>query len=292
MKKTVLLLIVLSACLAFDSQCWAWATEQCGNKPFHEVNYKDWPGIMPVVNHTTRVYQIWVNGSQNFYYKGDAAALNDCLKKFSALKVPVREVLIRPGPATTKTLEGQRIAYDWQLSIMGGISKRLTTLEGGSKIWNKHPMLIINIGDRVNLKEIHIPKGVKVIEIRDLKKRYHEGLLSSDKTVRGWGSARLAKLDAYDQENLERVIKLLNDDDEWVRLNAAGVLTYFGRKARAAIPALKECAKTANEGLKKRIEKSIKEIENSEDKADLERAHKERLLQIRNFVEALNEQKD
>lgn len=290
MKRTTFLLICLFPYLTFNSHCFAWATQRIGNAPFHEVNYKDWPGIMPVINHTTRVYQVWVNGNENFYYRGATADLNDCLKKFADTPAEVREVLIRPGPGKTKTFDGDAVPYDWQLSIIGGISKHLTTLDRGSKIWSKHPTLIVYIGDRITLSKIQIPEGLKVIEIRDLKKRYHQGLLSSDKTVRGWGAGRLARLDPYDNANLERIIKLLKDDDQWVRLNAVGALTYFGRKARPAIPALKECSKTANEQLKTYIDKSIRQIENAKDKTTLEKQHKILLRRIHNFVKALRKQ--
>jgi hypothetical protein len=292
MKKAVFISVCLLSLLRFNCRCWAWATQQCGNAPFHENNYTDWPGIMPVINHTTRVYQVWVNGTEAFFYKGDTAELNDCLKKFAGLGAEVREVLIRPGPAKTKTFDGDAVPYDWQLNIHGGVSKHLTTLDRGSKIWSKHPTLTIYTGERIALDKIEIPEGVKVIEIRDLKKRYHEGLLSSDKTVRGWGAGRLASLDPYDKDNLERIVRLLEDDDEWVRLNAAGALIHFGRKARPAIPALKECSKSANEGLRKQIEKSIHQIQTSEDKSSLEKQHRRQLRQIRSFVEALKQQKN
>ena len=102
----------------------------------------------------------------------------------------------------------------------------------------------------------------------------------------------MARLDPYDKDNIERIIKLLKDENEWVRLNAAGALTYFGKKARLAIPALKECAKTGNEILGKRIEKSIRAIENAQDKTRLEKQHKKLLREIDNFVKALKKQKD
>jgi len=237
-----------------------------------------------------RVYQIWVNGCENFYYEGRTEDLNDCLKKFADVPADVREVVIRPGPAEVKTFKGARIPYDWELIIVGGISKFLTTLDRGSKIWSKYPTFVIYIGKGIALNEIQIPANVQVLELSDLKRRYVEGLLSGDKTVRGWGASRLARLDLYDEDSLERVVKLLKDEDEWVRLNAVGALSLFGEKARSAIPALRECSKTANETLNKRIEKSIQEIENAKNKTGLEKRHAKLLSQIATFVKKLKEQ--
>ena len=180
--------------------------------------------------------------------------------------------------------------YDWELIIIGGVSKFLTTLDRGDKVWSKYPTFVIYVGERMKLNEIRIPAGVNVLELSDLKKRHHEGLLSSDKTVRGWGAGRLARLDPYDEDSLESVVKLLKDKDQWVRLNAAGALSVFGKKAQSAIPALRECSKTADERFQKQIERWIKEIEGAEDKADLEKQHSKLLAEIGEFVKKLRQQ--
>ena len=290
MKKIIVVSICLVAALSFNSQCRAAATEVIGNKLLNELNYEDWPGLMPVINDMNRVYQVWVNGCENLYYKGGTRELNECLKKFADTPYPVREVVIRPGPAEVKTFKGARMPYDWELIIIGGISKFLTTLERGAKVWNKYPTFVIYVGEGIKLNEIRLPAGVQVLELSDLKKRHHEGLLSSDKTVRGWGAGRLARLDPYDDDSLEAIVKLLKDEDQWVRLNAAGALGVFGRKAQSAIPALKECSKTADERLQKRIEQLVQQIEGAEDKTDLEKRHSKLLAKIGEFVKELKQQ--
>jgi len=50
--------------------------EHFGNAALNEANFQDWPGIMPLVNHPSRVYHSWVNGNEHFYYRGDTPALN------------------------------------------------------------------------------------------------------------------------------------------------------------------------------------------------------------------------
>jgi len=70
--------------LALPSAVFALATETFGNAP--AVNQPEWAkGIIDVVNLDSRVYSVWVNGNENFYYSGDARALNEAIKKYGAI---------------------------------------------------------------------------------------------------------------------------------------------------------------------------------------------------------------
>lgn len=289
-KITFILISVLSVC-SLSSQVWALGTEDFGNNPLHEVDYQDWKGIMPVINHPNRVYHRWVNGSEDFYFRGNTEALNDCLSKFAASDVGVREIVIRPGPATTWTFDGNTVPYDWQLELIGGISKHLTTLDKGSNIWSKWPTLTVFVGEGIELKKIRIPEGLDVIELRELKKRYREALLSKDKTVRGWGAGCLARLDPYNKQSLETIAGLLSDEDDWVRLNAVMALAVFGRKAQSTLPSLRECLVTNDESLRRQVEQTIQKIENAGDTAGQEKQHGILLAEIAEFVKSLGMKK-
>ncbi|UCC21842.1 MAG: HEAT repeat domain-containing protein [Planctomycetota bacterium] len=290
MRKSAFILINLVLVCGLNSPIWALGTEDFGNKPLREVEYQDWRGIMPCINHPNRVYHRWVNGGEGFYFSGNTQTLNDYLRKFAVLDASIREVAIRPGPATTWTFDGNTVTYDWQLELTGGFLKYLTTLDKGSNIWSKWPTVTVYIGKDIELEKIGIPEGVEVIELRDLKKRHREALLSKDKTVRGWGAGRLARLDPYDKQSLESVAALLNDKDDWVRLNAAGALSVFGRKAQSILPSLRECLKTDNEELRKRVEQTIQAIENAKDTTDAEKEHGILLAEITKFVQSLRDE--
>jgi hypothetical protein len=289
-KIAFILANVVLAC-GLNSPAWALGTEDFGNKPLYEDDYGDWKGIMPVINHPNRVYHRWVNGGEGFYFRGNTKAFNDCLSKFAALDADVREVVIRPGPATTQTFDGNMVSYDWQLELIGGISKHMTTLDRGSNIWSKWPTLTVLISNGIELKKIRIPEGVHVIELRDLKKRYREALLSKDKTVRGWGAGRLARLDPYDKQSIETIGGLLSDEDDWVRLNAVIALSVFGSKAQSMLPSLRECLTTNNESLRKQIEQTIPKIENARDTTQAEKQHGILLAEITKFVKSLRDEK-
>jgi hypothetical protein len=280
-QRSILLLIVLSICPCV----WPMATETIGNKPLNALNYTDWPGLMPLANHPSRVYQQWVNGHEWFYYDGDAAKLNDCLAKFAQVGVKVHEVLLRPGPpARAKTFDGKAVKYTWQVELMGGISKHLTTEHLGDKIWSPYPMLTVYVTDPAMLSQLRVPKGVKLLELADLKRRCALGLASTENHVRGWGAGRLARLDPYDEESMKAVARLLDDDEWWVRLCAVGALGTFGRKARPLIPKILQCADTDQKQLKEAVVSTVKNIELSAETTEKEKQHQKRLQQITAFL--------
>ena len=121
---------------------------------------------------------------------------------------------------------------------MDGIAGHLTTLEKGDQVWNKHPRLTIHVGSDIDLAKLEIPAGREaLLNVSDLSARVRQGTESKDKTVRGWCAGVIAHLDARDAKNQAAIEGLLKDDDDWVRLNAAGSIPLFGAKAKSAIPA-------------------------------------------------------
>lgn len=287
MKNTLAALFIAFLVLCLSSRAWALGEENFGNTAFNEANFQDWPGIMPLVNHPSRGYHRWVNGNEHFFYQGDTAALNDALRKFAASKVEVHEVLLRPAPAVVKSFdEAKTIAFNWNLHIIGGIARHLTTLDQGSKVWSITPTMTVCVGEGIDLEKIEIPQGVSIVDLTDLSRRYRGSLASSDKTVRGWGAGELAYLDPYDAENMTAIAKLLKDEDEWVRLNAAGVLAVFGKKAESVLPTLHEMLSTEDKQLKASIEKTIEAIRKAKDTAATEQEHDTIMKRIREFCDS------
>jgi len=281
-KRAILMVLALAACCG---AAWALGEETFGNAPLTDANYKDWPGIMPVVNHPSRVYHVWVNGNEHFYYRGDTAALNDTLRKFAEARSEVREVVLRPGPGEARSFDQtQKIPFGWKLHLIGGIARHVTTLEGGTKVWSPHPRLAVYVGGEVDLEKIEIPKGLTVAPLSQLKQSNRESLKSGDKTVRGWGAGELVALDPYDAESREAVMALLKDPDNWVRLNAVGVLPRFGKAAQPALPTLREFLQGEDAPLKAAAQKSIQEIEGAEDRAAAAREHQAMLQRIERFL--------
>ncbi len=260
MKRLALTMVVAVSC-ALSPKVYGLGTEDFGNAPLNAANYREWKGVMPVVNHESRVYHTWVNGNEHFYYEGDNDALNDALRKFAAIEADVREVVLRPGQGETKTFGGKRIPYDWLLHIQGGISKRE---EEGTNIWDKHPTMAVFVGgDHIELEKIKIPEGVVVLEVADLTERYLEGLKSDDHTVRGYAAYFLARVDPFNRQHVDAIAKLVDDENEWVRSMAAGALA--------------------------RCREAIETIENAEDAEERLEAHRAMVTRIRKFRASLGE---
>ncbi len=289
MKRRHLLLTGLAAMslLLAGRPALALGKETFGNAPLPEGNYKEWPGVVTVVNHPTRVYQTWVNGNEDFYYQGDVATLNDWLRRYATVATGKREVVLRPGPGSASSFDrSKQTPYGWHLSLIGGIAGHLRTRDRGAMVWSATPVVTIQVTPELDLTKLEIPKGVTVTSLAEVKRRTREGLKSTDKTVRGWGTGVLAALDRFDPEIREAVVIMLKDEDNWVRLNAAGALSYMGRTALPAVPQLRELLKSDDAQLREQAQQSIKEIEAAPDQADLEKAHREANLRIAKFLEA------
>jgi hypothetical protein len=103
----------------------ALGEETFGNAPL--VKQPDWvDGVIDVVNLKSRVYSQWVNGNENFFYRGDARALNEALRMFTAVKDQGRQLILLPGPGKTHSFERKPIAFDWQFHVPSGIYKAVS----------------------------------------------------------------------------------------------------------------------------------------------------------------------
>lgn len=293
MRRSLWTLMTIMAVLgAWVPRVYGLGEETIGNEPLPEANYGEWKGIMPVINDKTRVYSNWVNGNEHFYYKGEAKYLNAALAAFAKIEVKTHEVLLRPGPGIAHTFDHKEIPCNWELHVHGGISKHLLTLDKGDEVWNKDPRLTIYTGDDIDLAQLEIPTGITLLDIPTLSKRVAAGLTASkDKTVRGWGCGELTSLDPYSETNMQTVAKMLDDADSWVRLNAAGSLPRFGKKAAPHLPALRECLISDDQGLKTSAQAAIVEIEKAEDKSKEEKEAVASQKKIAEFLAARKKEK-
>ncbi|GMV95125.1 MAG: hypothetical protein AMXMBFR82_49030 [Candidatus Hydrogenedentota bacterium] len=209
--------------------------EEFGNAPLGEPNYADWPGIMPTINHESRVYNSWVNGNEYFCYRGDEAALNEVLARFAQSESPVREVFVLPGEGVRKTFDGVDMHYDWMLHILGGISRAVSK---EAVALDLYPTLTI-YPRNLSLKSINLPDGITVLDIHDLRDRYAEALQSEDQEVRGYVASLWASADPYNPAAASSIADLLQDPNGWVQSMAALSLGRLGTLAAAYLESLK-----------------------------------------------------
>lgn len=284
---------VLLGCVLMPAEVFALGTEEFGNEPLQE--WLSSP-LAAIANHESRVYHSWVNGAEDFYYKGDVTTLNAFLKQFAEGTTSegttsegqiTGEVILRPLPGKTQSFYEKPVEYDWHMEIYGGIAERMTKEDRGVNIWRPHPTVTIAVAEAALLASLAIPEGLAVTSPAEVKARYAEALGSSDQTVRGWGAGKLSRFDPYDATSMAIVAGLLGDKEDWVRLNAAGSLQRFGAMAKPLVPLLGHTAagKTGAGDVGERIAETVKVIEGSEVDADAVRRYREAMAAIEGYLE-------
>lgn len=265
---------------------FALGTEEFGNGPLSPENYKQWPGIAEAINDKSRVYTNWVNGNEHMFFAGGADELNRVLKVFAAAEMPVHEVVLRPDAGVTRSFDATKppIKFDWQLHVVTGIAASQFDSDKGELAWPKNPRLTIHAGPDFPLEKLEIPKNVKLVSIEEQSAVARLAMDSTDKSVRGWSAGIVARLDNHDPANLAALERMLADDDDWVRRNAAGSIGLFGSQAKSAIPALKSCLDRADANLRAAAESAIKAIEEAPDRTEETKAHAAGLKRIREFI--------
>lgn len=147
--------------LLFAQKSFALGTEKKGNKPFNELNYTDWKGIMPIVNDKSRVYQVWVNGNEYLFYKGKTRELNATLATFAKVDVKHHVVVLRPGPAERHSFRDKTpIPFNWEIHLIGGIAKSRATDDIEDLEWQRDPVLTIYVTGEIDLDLLEIPEGL------------------------------------------------------------------------------------------------------------------------------------
>lgn len=280
-------LTALWALFCIHSSAGAWGTEEFGNKP---LNYQGTPQLAAVINHESRVYHRWVNGNEQFFYRGNSESLNDALKNFAATDAEVHEIVLRPGPAVGYSFNKERtIKYNWEIHMIGGIAKHVGRKRLGEKIWdqNCHAMMVY-VGGDIQLEKIEIPENVKVFEIADFEKPLLEGLRSPKNSARSLHVLELGKLDPHNTNNMNAIANLIDDEDLGVRWNAVKTLALFGKKAEPLLPSLRSALKTGHESLHDRIRKTIAEIEGAKDMAAAVQRHQQIRAEISQFCQSRN----
>jgi hypothetical protein len=286
-RQTLTALVLLAV---LPARLWALGEEKLGNEPLNDANYVKWPGLAAVVNNKSRVYYNWVNGNENCYYTCNAAELSGLLTHYAAATLKAHEVAVVPGPGKASTFGGEsKFEVQCQLQIFGGIAAHMLTLDQGKEVWPAEPRLTIYSGGDLDLTKLEIPKGLVFLTPAELSARIRKGADSKDQSVKGWSAGVLAHNDSFDPANLAVIQKLLADENDWVRLNAAGAVTLFGAQAKIAIPALKGCLERKDEGLKTTAQKSIETIEAAPDRTAAAKEHAEAIAKIEAFVAAQKE---
>jgi hypothetical protein len=281
--KRVPLIITILLALAIMSapQAHGLAFVTDGNEPLDSNSYDPWKGILSVINHKTRFYHVWINGSERFYYRGDTTVLNDTLDKFAAVDAHVHEVRLLPGPSKQSPLDGEPIVCNWYLHLATGLARAGNNFEAD-------PILTVLVGGSIELDKIKILNGVTLLDHGDLTQEYLEQLKSTDTEARGYAAYCLVNLAPHQDRTINTVTVLLNHSNAGVRAAAAKALSGFGKQAKSALGLLTKRLLDQNESVRAESQEAINKIEAAKDTmSPQERTeHQAMLGKIGEFVEA------
>ena len=288
--------LILGACL-ITVNAWPMGQETFGNEPLSDLNYTDWPGIVPLINDENRVYSNWVNGNEYFYYRGDTEAFNQFLALFAALESPVHEVVFRPGPGRAKCFHNDRtIPVGWQMHLVGGIVAQMIDYEGTADVWDMHPTLTVYLTEkgRIQLDKVIVPEKVKVLQVADLRDKYRKALQSDKPSMRAAAVMKLADEDNLNAENIPLIAGVLKDNDAYARACAAVSLGRFGALAKSALTDLQAASQEEDKQGSTCAQASIEKITNGPDLTDdikVFRAMEELIQKFTSTLSSSNQQK-
>ena len=118
---------------------------------------QDWPkDIVEVVRHPSRVYSLWINGTEDFYFQATPAEVNELAALFAKARMRDHEVRIEAGTNTVKAIGGATFDYNVRLHIPGGWAQ--AEARGKEMEGTLEPVLTIYSGeDRSLLQQLKLP---------------------------------------------------------------------------------------------------------------------------------------
>jgi len=200
---------------------------------------EEWAGgVLRLANDEHRVYRRWVNGNEEFFFRGDAAAVNQALAAFAEVDCDVAEVVLMPDAGGTRSFEGKGVAYDWRLFAPSGILLAMAKEDGGSGLYPTHATLTVHVdGEGLALDDLELPANVTLLGPRDLLERYVAALGAKEEFRRATAVGCLREV-SFLPEAIEVLRRALDDEAKVVRTTAANVLQGVGARGRGALPRL------------------------------------------------------
>lgn len=120
----------------------------------------DWAtGIEEVPRHPSRVYSIWGNGGQSFYFKSNPKQINELIDLFSKARLRDHEVFIKTKKPKIQSFRKIDIDYNAYLKITGGIARHFLQEKNPSETLD--PVLTIYVdGDAGWVRDLKIPDNI------------------------------------------------------------------------------------------------------------------------------------
>lgn len=107
---------------AFPASASALLEEKVGPQP-KEFVQQSWPtGIAPLLRDPTRVYSVWVNGNNDFFFDADDDALKRLIGHYAKMNLRDHVVHVRPGQPVVTSFKKVEYRYNVHLKLLEGIA--------------------------------------------------------------------------------------------------------------------------------------------------------------------------
>ncbi len=287
-------LCIAVAVLVAGKLAWGLSESEYGNNPVNGENYKDWPGIVKVANDPYRVYRVWTNGNEDFWFHGDANAINAGLENYWRAELERYQIVLLPGPGQTVTYNGMTVVSNYRLHIVGGIAKAYHEREAKAHpdgeavdvagLFDLCPTFYIYVNQPEDLQNLKIPVGVDLVGPSQMRQRCLAGLRSQSTTLRGYAAGLLASVDAHNPESAKEVATLLDVGDDGLASMAVYSLRKFGANARPVLGKLEQY-QPKKEQLAKAKADAVMAIKEAKPRAEEDKQMRELSEKIDAFVE-------
>ncbi|MEQ9410182.1 MAG: hypothetical protein RIK87_20775 [Fuerstiella sp.] len=117
--SAVLLFLLM---LSFSRPAFGLASERIGPDP-RTSPQPDWAhGLVELPRHPSRVYSLWVNGNDTFYFATEDEQLSELIHSFSRVRLRDHVVRLKSGEPVVKSFKGEAFRFNVSLNVLGGIA--------------------------------------------------------------------------------------------------------------------------------------------------------------------------
>lgn len=150
--KTLSFLAAAIGILLGNPTAQGMATSRVGPDSAHPhptVEQTDWPkGIVALPRHESRVYSVWVNGNENFYFQADLKEINELIHLFSEARMRDHKVVIKKGQPKVSSFKKEEYAYNVNLHVLAGIALGYVRGKNMKEAETHEPQLIIHLTEK------------------------------------------------------------------------------------------------------------------------------------------------
>jgi len=157
--------VTLVLMTGFSRSAFGLATEQIGpdSKARPALPQPGWAsGLVEVPRHGSRVYSIWVNGAEAFYFNAEMEGVADLVRSFSKIRLRDHIVEVKAGEPEIKSLRGRAFEYNVSFNVASGIAlhrrfRKVVPAETFEPVLTVH---VRNARERAALEALEWPDNV------------------------------------------------------------------------------------------------------------------------------------